>query len=170
MNVDELKTKLHLIDIACKVTRRHALAGPNKYNRDVLWVHKCVAELWRWWNFWNLPRSKFPVMIALVDQESGWDPNAHDNGDGRFLGQTRLKYLPRIAAIYETRGVYLPTTEADILKNINAQAAYTVAEFVEHLEGQGNDYLKAVERYNGRGKAARNHRKKVARAIEEIFQ
>lgn len=109
---------------------------------------------------------KVETLLAMWHVESHFQ-QAADDGDSYGVAQTRKCYEKRLREWWSKRGVALGSID-----DPTAQVAFGVAEFAEHWHYARNDQNRlwqTVRRYNGSGRGARAHAKKVFAARKAIF-
>lgn len=109
------------------------------------------------------------TLLCIAHRESAFDPSAKSaHEDSRGFMQTRARYEPRLRRWWAARGVRFPSH-----REIQAQAAFGVAEFREHwLIAHGN-VDEALGRYNAGknwdGRLGKRYRRRVLLSRKIIF-
>lgn len=107
------------------------------------------------------------TLLAMWYVESRYRQDA-DDGDSYGIAQTRKRYEKRLKIWWHERGVELGS-----LDDPSTQVAFGVAEFTDHWyyarHCKGNRLWETVRRYNGSGKDAKRHARRVFIARAQMF-
>lgn len=136
------------------LTHYHPNVPKGAIQNDPFWILAVSKSVYTWCERLGYKGNEEWV-LSLIAVESNFDAWAKGKDEEVGLGQT----TPNAAAFY---GAKLRAKGYDgEMVDPDWQIAMTVAEFGYHLERGAGDPRLAVERYNGRGPAARRHAAKV---------
>lgn len=135
----------------------------NNYCGDFEWIKSVVSQTLFWTKFWNIEHTNEKILVNFL-QESWFDPHAKSNvgayGITQIYGET--EHCARKLLL--DKGIKL-----DSLQRPSVQIALGVTVFYMKLLDAKGDPWEAIERYNGSGKYAKAHRKKVFALYKKVY-
>lgn len=147
----------------------------NKYVKNIKWLLKVVKAADYWSNALFTDGTANPkeiqrIVLSMIMQESGFNPHATDShADSILIGQTRARYIKKLVRELKTLGYTLHYDKDDSYRDASLQVALCVLEYKHHLKFAHGDLWLAVQKYNGSGKKAILHRKRVLRIYSKLF-
>ena len=134
------------------------------YTKDLDWLYIVAKKVRFFGHMLGMSEEDIQIFLANINEESTWDPTVESSKQCQGLTQIYPRYIDSYKVPW--KGVW--NVGDDLTKIDNQIALGWGCYYLKRQMVKGDKWL-AIERYNGVGPDARNHRRKVFMAYKKIF-